>query len=189
MMAFMASEFQRRKVARVFDAMDADGDRFLERSDFEALTARWTENRGWRSGSEGHDRLTRTMMSWWETVLAASDQDRDEKVTLDEVLVVVDRLGTMLDAVTRTAAVMFEAIDENTDGWISAEEYRQLIETWTGRTTDTDEVFARLDLDGDGQLSNREFIELWTQFWVGDDPDQPGTWVFGKVDLPESSGA
>ena len=46
-------------------------------------------------------------------------------------------------------------------------------------------MFARLDLDGDGQLSNREFIELWTQFWVGDDPDEPGSWVFGKVDLPQ----
>ena len=185
MMTFMASEFQRRKVAPVFDAMDVDGDGFLQRSDFEALTARWTENRGGRPGSEGHDRLTMTMMSWWETLLAASDQDRDDRVTLEEVLAVVDPVGTMLDSVTRTAAVMFEAVDENTDGWISAEEYRQLVETWTGQRTDTDEVFARLDLDGDGQLSNREFIELWTQFWVGDDPDEPGSWVFGKVDLPQ----
>ena len=184
----MASEFQRRKVARVFGAMDANGDGLLERSDFEALTARWTESRGSEPGSEDHDRLTRTMMSWWET-LRAFDQDGDDKVTLDEVLAVVDRLGTMLEAVTRTAAVMFAAIDENTDGWISAQEYRQLIETWTGQTTDTDEVFARLDLDGDGQLSNGEFIELWTQFWVGDDPDEPGSWVFGKIELPESSGA
>lgn len=184
MMTFMASEFQRRKVAPVFDAMDVDGDGFLERSDFEALTARWTDKRGSQPGSEGHDRLTRTMMGWWETLLAGSDQDRDEKVTLDEVLALVDRLGTMLNAVTRTAAAMFEAIDEDTDGWISAAEYRQLVETWTGRATDTDEVFARLDLDGDGQLSNGEFIELWTQFWVGDDPDEPGSWVFGKVDAP-----
>lgn len=189
MMTFMASEFQRRKVAPVFDAMDVDGDGFLERSDFEALTARWTENRGHPPGSEGHDRLTRTMMSWWETLLAASDHDRDDKVTLDEALAVVDRSGTMLDTVTKTAAAMFEAIDENTDGWISAEEYRQLIDIWTGRATNIDEIFARLDLDGDGQLSNREFIELWTQFWLGDDPGEPGSWVFGTVDLPEASTA
>jgi len=31
----------------------------------------------------------------------------------------------------------------------------------------------------------RGFIGLWTQFWVGDDPDQPGTRVVGKVELPE----
>lgn len=186
MMTFMATEFQRRKVAPVFDAMDVDGDGFLQRSDFEALTTRWAERRSWQPGSQGHDRLTRTMMGWWQTLLAASDQDRDEKATLQEVLAVVDRLGTMLEAVTTTAAVMFEAVDENTDGWISAEEYHQLIQTWTGQATDTDEVFARLDLDGDGQLSNREFIELWTQFWVGDDPNEPGSWVFGKVDPPQS---
>ena len=188
MMTFMASEFQRRKVAPVFGAMDVDGDGSLQRADFEALTARWTQVRGYRPDSEGHERLTRIMMGWWETLLAASDQDRDDRVTLDEVLAVVDRMGTMLDAIGRTAAAMFETIDENADGWISADEYRQLIQTWTGRATDTDEVFARLDLDGDGQLSNREFIELWTQFWVGDDPDEPGTWVFGKLEPSQSPG-
>ena len=189
MMTRMASEFQRRKVAPVFDAMDVDGDGFLERSDFEALTARWTENRGHPPSSEGHDRLTRAMMRWWESLLTPSDHERDGKVTLDDVLAAVDRFGAMFDTVTRTAAAMFEAIDGNADGWISAEEYHQLIETWTGRTADTDEIFARLDLDGDGELSNREFIELWTQFWIGDDPGEPGSWVFGKVDLPETSTA
>lgn len=182
----MATDFQRCKISGVFHAMDADGDGYLEEADFEVLTGRWTAIRGWDAGSAGHERLTAIMMGWWDALLAASDLDRDDKVTLDEVMLVVDRLGAMSDAVTATAAAMFDAIDENGDGRISAAEYRQLIEAWSGRETDTDEIFPLLDLDGDGHLSAAEFTELWTEFWAGDDPASPGTWVFGRFELPLS---
>lgn len=182
----MASELQRRKVAGVFDAMDVDGDGFLEREDFQALAERWTAVRDLAPGDPDHAKLTGIMMGWWETLLAASDRDRDDKATLDEVLLVVDRLPGMLDAVEATAAAMFEAVDENGDDLISAEEYRQLIETWNGRAVDTDAIFSRLDLDGDGHLSRAEFTALWVEFWVGDDPTSPGTWVFGRFDPTRS---
>jgi Ca2+-binding EF-hand superfamily protein len=181
----MPSELQRRKVSQVFPAMDANGDGLLEQSDFEALTARWTANRGLAPDSSARVRLTAIMMGWWDTLLAASDLDRDNKVTLDEVLQVVDRLGTQLDAVTATASTMFDAVDEDGDGAISAAEYRQLIETWNGKPVDTDEVFPLLDSDHDGSLSREEFIELWTEFWAGDNPEAPGTFVFGRFELPE----
>ncbi|HEX3778816.1 MAG TPA: EF-hand domain-containing protein [Pseudonocardiaceae bacterium] len=180
----MASDFQRRKIAGVFTAMDANGDRYLEQSDFEALAARWTSLRGLAPGSAAYVRLTEIMLGWWAALLAASDRDRDNKVSLDEVLVVVDQLPTMLEAVTGTAEAMFTATDENADGEISAAEYRQLIEAWNGVETDTDEIFPLLDLNHDGQLSKEEFITLWTEFWAGDDPGAPGTWVFGRFEEP-----
>ncbi|MET0136531.1 MAG: EF-hand domain-containing protein [Kibdelosporangium sp.] len=173
----MASDLQRRKVAGVFEAMDANGDGFLDESDFSALADRWTAVRG----PGDHERLRATMLGWWATLLAASDQDRDNKVTLDEVLLVVDRLPTMPAAVTATADAMFEAIDEDRDGMISSGEYRRLIEVWNGRATDTDVTFPMLDGDGDGKLSRAEFTELWLEFWAGDDAAAPGTFVFGPL--------
>ncbi|MFI5614537.1 EF-hand domain-containing protein [Amycolatopsis sp. NPDC051903] len=180
----MASELQRRKITTVFDAMDVDGDGFLTESDFQALTDRWTHTRGLAPGSPEARRLTEIMMGWWTTLLAASDIDRDDKVTLDEVLLVVDQLGDMPGAVRATASAMFEAVDENGDGRISREEYRRLIETWNGTATDTDTVFPVLDLDGDGYVSAAEFTEHWVEFWAGDDAAAPGTWVFGRFELP-----
>ncbi|WP_020674291.1 EF-hand domain-containing protein [Amycolatopsis nigrescens] len=180
----MASELQRRKVTGVFYAMDANKDGLLEKSDFEALTARWTGVRDWAPGSPGYRRLSEIMMGWWEVLLAVSDADRDGKVTLDEVLVVVDGLAENPGPVAETAAAMFEAVDENADGRISAAEYRQLVETWSGAPADTDAVFPLLDLNADGYLSQEEFTELWIEFWAGDDPDAAGTWVFGRFDLP-----
>ncbi|RKT56618.1 EF-hand domain-containing protein [Saccharothrix australiensis] len=174
----MASDLQKRKSAIVFSAMDSNDDGCLERADFEALTDRWV---ALRRGDGGEDRLRELMMTWWDTLRAASDGNSDERVTFDELLSVVDNLGTMLDLVVATAESMFEAVDEDGDGEISAEEYGRMIRAWTGRETPTDAAFARLDLNGDGHVSKGEFARHWVEFWAGDDEDAPGTHVFGEV--------
>jgi hypothetical protein len=117
------------------------------------------------------------MLGWWSALSAASPDG--VRARLDDVMAVVDLLPGMTDAVVATADAMFEAVDENGDGAISRAEYRRLIEAWNGCPTDTDEVFDLLDLDGDGHLSQPEFRVLWAEFWAGDDPAAPGTWVFG----------
>jgi hypothetical protein len=181
----MASDFQRSKVAGVFQAMDRERRGSLAEDDFVALAARWTTLRGLTPDSEQYARLQAIMLGWW-TALASASED-GARATLDDVMAVVDHLPAMLDAVSATADAMFEAIDANGDGRISGAEYRQLIEAWNGRATDTDEVFALLDLDGDGHISHEEFRRLWTQFWVEDDPQAPGTWVFGRFEAPARS--
>ena len=47
----MATDFQRRKIAGVFKAMDDDNDGHLDESDFRALTKRWTTIRGGEPGT------------------------------------------------------------------------------------------------------------------------------------------
>jgi Ca2+-binding EF-hand superfamily protein len=181
----MASEFQRRKILSVFEAMDTDARGFLTEDDFAALAARWTTLRGLAPESEQYGQLNAIMLGWWQSLSAAARDPR--RVFLDDVLTVVDVLPSMADAVTATADAMFEAVDENSDQRISRAEYRQLIEAWNGRETDTDETFALLDPDGDGFISREEFRRLWTQFWAGDDPTAPGTWVFGHFEHPVGS--
>jgi Ca2+-binding EF-hand superfamily protein len=167
----MASDFQHDKIVRVFAAMDVDGDGYLTENDFRALTTRWIALRG----DGDHTRLTAVMMGWWATLRDAAGTDQ---VAIGDVLAVVDQLGQMPQAVEGTAEAMFEAVDENADGRISPAEYHRMIEAWNGES-DTSAAFALLDLNHDGYLSRSEFTTHWTEFWAGDNPDAPGSWVFG----------
>ena len=178
----MASAFQRRKIAGVFGAMDVNGDGLLEEADFEALTARWMKVRDWLPGSEGYERIRGVMMGWWETLREAADQDRDDRVTLDDVMAVIDQLHGMTEAVEATARSMFEAVDQDGDGRIGPDEYEQVVTAWKGYEASAEGIFERLDLDGDGWISLDEFVGLWSGFWMGDDPASPSNWVFGPFE-------
>ncbi|WP_307801076.1 EF-hand domain-containing protein [Actinomadura violacea] len=171
----MASTFQRDKVRSVFDAMDGDGDGALRESDFEDLARRWAAVRV--AGDE--ERLLAVMRGWWDT-LAVHSRTADA-VMIDDVLTVVDLLDGMPEAVTATADSMFEAVDEDGDGLVSPAEYQRMIEAWSGGHADVGDTFALLDLDGDGAISREEFAAHWYEFWAGDDPDAPGSRIFGRV--------
>ncbi|MCM2416929.1 EF-hand domain-containing protein [Streptomyces sp. RKAG293] len=177
----MASVFQRNKIKGMFAAFDADGDGYLRRDDFEALAVRWGRLPGVGPGTELRARVEAVVMGWWEGLLAVGDANNDGSVDFDELVVLVDRLPSMRESVTATADAIFDAVDENGDGRISRSEHRRLIETWHGQSIDTDEVFDLLDLDGDGHLSRPEFAVLWAQFWISDDPTEPGNLVCGRI--------
>ncbi|TWF91582.1 EF-hand domain-containing protein [Saccharopolyspora dendranthemae] len=89
---------------------------------------------------------------------ATADENSDQRITQEEMLAAVENLGAMLDLVTATAESMFEAVDEDGDGRVTAAEYARMIQAWTGREAPTDLAFARLDLNGDGELRRSEFV-------------------------------
>ncbi|MFJ9344712.1 EF-hand domain-containing protein [Streptomyces sp. NPDC101733] len=185
----MASVFQRNKIEGMFAAFDADGDGYLRKDDFEALVLRWGRLPGVEPGTELRARVEEVLMGWWDGLLSVGDANGDGTVDKEELFLLVDRLPLMVEAVVATADTIFDAVDENGDGRISRDEHRRLVDTWHGRRIDTEEVFALLDLDGDGHLSRSEFAALWSQFWISDDPAEPGNHLCGRVPHQRSGSA
>ncbi|MFF4426406.1 hypothetical protein ACFY04_37605 [Streptomyces sp. NPDC001549] len=72
-------------------------------------------------------------------------------------------------------------VDLNADGVISPEEHRRLVETWNGRPADLDGVFELLAPEGAGHLGRERFALLWRQFWISDDPADPGNMLCGRI--------
>ncbi|MFD3676932.1 EF-hand domain-containing protein [Streptomyces sp. NPDC058613] len=176
----MASVFQEHKLKGMFAAFDADGDGYLREEDFAALVARWSLLPGVGPGTELRARMETLLMGWWTALLEAGDVNGDGAVDMGELLSLVDRLPAMVADVTATADTVFDAVDSNGDGVISPEEHLRLVETWNGQPVDMTGVFELLDLNGDGHLSREEFAILWRQFWISDDPVEPGNWLCGR---------
>ncbi|MDU0251825.1 EF-hand domain-containing protein [Streptomyces sp. PU10] len=177
----MASEFQRTKLQDMFNAFDVNGDGCLEEADFAALTTRWSRLPRVRADGELAVRVEDVLLGWWQHLSEAVDTDDDGRIDMDDLLAMVDRLPAMRDAVAATADTVFDAVDENGDGRISRNEHQRLIDLWHGQRVVTGDVFDRLDQDADGHLSRSEFAALWTQFWISDDPAEPGNYVCGPV--------
>jgi Ca2+-binding EF-hand superfamily protein len=177
----MASAFQVGKLKGMFDAFDGDGDGYLREEDFTAAVARWGRLPGVEAGTELRARVETLMMGWWAAILDAGDADGDGAVDLDELLVLVDQLPAMVAEVSATAGTIFDAVDSNGDGRIDREEHRRLVETWNGQPADMAGVFELLDLNGDGHLSRDEFTLLWRQFWISDNPAEPGNLLCGRI--------
>ncbi|MET9359405.1 EF-hand domain-containing protein [Streptomyces sp. NPDC006632] len=177
----MASAFQVHKLKGMFAAFDADGDGCLREEDFTALVARWRRMPAVAPGTELHERVEALLMGWWAALLDAGNTKGDGTVDMSEFLGLVDELPARVAEVTATADTLFDAVDANRDGRIDADEHRTLVETWNGRPVDMAGVFELLDLNGDGHLSREEFALLWRQFWISDDPAEPGNWLCGRI--------
>ncbi|MER5890104.1 EF-hand domain-containing protein [Streptomyces sp. NPDC001941] len=184
----MASTFQRGKIQAMFEAFDADGNGYLEKPDFQALAARWGRLPAVRARGELAARVEGVMLGWWDHLAANAGVGDDGGIDMDALMAMVDRLPAMAGAVTATADTVFDAVDENGDGRISREEHRELIDTWHGRRTETEDVFDVLDQDGDGYLDRAEFAVLWTQFWTSDDPAEPGNLMCGHLPGQRAAG-
>ncbi|MFE5807963.1 EF-hand domain-containing protein [Streptomyces sp. NPDC056491] len=180
----MASVFQEHKLRGMFAAFDADGDGYLREEDFTALVGRWGRLPGVEPGTELRARVEALLMGWWAALLETGDTNGDGAVDMGELLALVDLLPTMVAEVTATADTVFDAVDSNGDGVISPEEHQRLVETWNGRPVDLDGVFELLDPDGHGHLSRERFALLWRQFWISDDPADPGNVLCGRIPAP-----
>ncbi|HEX7277417.1 MAG TPA: EF-hand domain-containing protein [Acidimicrobiales bacterium] len=167
-----------RKTTALFKLFDMNGDGYWERSDFEQFVERLARAQGLEPGSEKLDAVSQVYMQIWDG-LRAADADGDGRVTVEEALSYQEQTFTP-EVVTGFARVVFPTLDHDGDGAIGPEEYRQYLSTSPAfDTTAADETFRRLDTDGDGRITAAEFEQLYLEYFLSDDPDAPGSSLWG----------
>lgn len=178
----MLTDLQKRKMTRLFNVYDIDGSGMIEAQDYRRLVENFAAIRGWDYGSEAYQRLQNKFMFVWEYMQKFGDPDRSETITLDEFLAYASSLleGNYGAIAGSTGSFLFDLIDEDSDGLITLSEFQMFY--WGYGIEDEKiaaEIFARLDLNGDGTMSADEFAQHGYDFHYSDDPDCPGNWFFG----------
>ncbi|WP_055565303.1 EF-hand domain-containing protein [Streptomyces atriruber] len=180
------NELRKRKYERWFRAADVDGDGAITRQDVVIMSERCLQARGIPPDSPQGMQMHETMNRFWESVIAPSDSDKDDRVTSAELteafaVTFADR-ARYAEELAPVADRFFDLADGDGDGAISLTEFTHIFGS-TGRAADEEcaEVFDALDLDASGALSRAEYHEAASEFFYGDDPGSPANHLFGRL--------
>lgn len=149
----------------------------------EADVAGWVDRlasiRGWSTGSAPYQELEGLFGDIYRR-LEASLADEHGLVPITPLAEILKAIPAISPSdLSAWANGLFRLLDADEDGLIGRLEYRRLLESLFVDETDADESFAHLHLDGDGRLSQEQFVDLHREFFCSADPGVPGCWFWG----------
>ena len=183
----MLSDILQKKLTRHFQFRDLNKDGFVERADWEQCARNLAALRGWQPGSAEYEDVMAQHVAMWTTFWQPADQDQDGKVILEEYLHLAEtqrRLGFEYEMkqIARLFAAIFDTIDLDGDGQISRDEYKLFFEAWGIDTALAEAAFSRMDFNADGRLSREVFLQYGSNFYISDEPDVVGNYLFGPYE-------
>ncbi len=184
--------FQRRKLATMFAALDLDRDGAIRLSDFTRRVETLAKMKGWLPDSEPYARNYAYALAEWGNLLESAETDGDGQVSLGEFLHWADVFLDDRDAVRAYAhgdvQLLFDAMDVDRDGRVSAAEYRTYLEACGIDASAAADFFAYADLDEDGMIARSEMSHAMEEFLLSQNPKAAGNYLFGPL-VPDSAGA
>lgn len=185
----MLTEFQKRKLMKLFSMYDAQNLGVLKLSDFEQLAQRLAELRGWKPGTPAYEKnLNQYLFFQWNRIRTTIKQKlqhpKDGSVNLEEWFAyynIVLNDKTYQEELNLLTEAVFYVVDVDETGHLDKSEWADLFRVYNLPVIYVDETFARIDLDGDGVLSKEEVLSMVQVFLNSDEPDQPGNYMFGPI--------
>ena len=182
----MLSAFRRAKLAHQFRIYDTNADGVLERTDLLRVADALAAARGDEPGSAAYQTLSAHYEELWAPLQRRAGGALHAKVTLEAYLAwhaeVLADVATYEEALGAMAGLLFDVFDEDGDGVVYLAEYERFARA-TGIPGTPASWFPRLDLDGDGRLTRNEVRALSEQFYFSDDPQAPGNWFYGAMEI------
>ena len=180
----MLTDFQKRKIANLFTVHDLNHDGAIERSDYVEYAQRLAAESGVGQGSSKYEELMSRFLGFWEMLRQAADRNHDSRITMREWFALFDQLLSTPDSARKMQPIgeaVFSMLDRNGDGNVTLDEYQWLYSSGALDPKLAADSFKRLDTDHDGRISLQELTARLFEFFTSNDPDSPGTWLFGPV--------
>lgn len=175
-----------RKLEKMFSTLDLNGDGVIGRADFLRRVEGFARLRTWTSETPEYRRNVAYSLEEWRNLRETADIDENGTISFEEYLRFGDVFLSDRDAVRAYARgdvqLLFDAMDTDGDGKVTAAEYREYLEVCGVDTAGADIFFARADIDRDGRISRAEMAHAFEEFLVSEDPELRGSFPFGALD-------
>lgn len=180
----MLTDLQKQKFTNLFNHEDLNHDGYYEQADHEEFARRICETIGFLPGSPEHERVYVAVGTIRrQEKLREFYESRNYRLTLDDYLALTDRIvhdeELMAQLTTNHVQSMLGLWDQDKDGKLSRDEYVKLEWCYGVDEAAATEAFHHLDRDVDGYVTIDEGIAAVKDFYLSDDPDAPGNWLFG----------
>ncbi|CAH1788357.1 unnamed protein product [Owenia fusiformis] len=188
---FTLSEFQKKKIMRVFDMFyDISNDKIIEWKDFTMAIKKISDIHEWPKGGAQQENAMQTLKLIWEGLKKYADDNQDDKVTVEEwfkmwteCLKASKEMSDLPPWQVKYMNFMFDVNDTSGDDLIDVNEYTTVYTDYGIPKEQCVEAFNTFSDNGKVKITRTEFGKLWAEYFLSDDRSAKGNFLFGPLDF------
>ena len=182
----MLTTIQVDKLTHFFNILDHNGNGVLQEDDFFGVGENLCITSSVPYGSEEYYEVLAKSRGLFLQFLRDMGK-HDKVISLPEWITYFDQNVLSTNSFTNlkyyiklTTNFIFDLFDQNKDGRISIDEYLDMFTAYRIDVKYSAKSFLRLDSNRDEFISKGELLHAVFEFFVSDDPDADGNWIFGN---------
>lgn len=181
----MLTEFQTRKMTKLFSLYDYDGNGYLEKKDYLALGERIAADSNIKSGTTMYDMIMKRVLTDWTETVQFADIDQDGRISIEDWLgfmnLAVENPAIYKVTVTDIAESFFESWDIDGSGKIGINEWKRAFRIFGQSEHDGEAAFVALAGNANGSLSHDDVHTALDGFFRSNEPSDLCNAMFGSL--------
>ena len=184
----MSSDFQTKKIMRLFQALDYDNNGFLERSDLVKEAANLAELRGLDPKSKEASTLSQMLEAMYKDLFTMAGPKGN--ATCEQLVGFWQKIASgvrandmgALEGLKMAGRATMALLDADKSNTITYTEYDAWVRSLNPAVKfDTKAAWQKLDADKDGCLTVTEMDKVLREFFVDGDPNAAGSYLLGPI--------
>ncbi|MFH8748041.1 EF-hand domain-containing protein [Streptomyces rimosus] len=167
-----------------FNLADVNGNGYIEEDDLRQLAERTLTHFGYSKESPKWARLHEAYVKAWQIMYELTDTDKDNRISRTEFQGYMDRNAkpSTADGLLRPITdAEFDVADTDNDGYLSQDEYAELLRAFGLSTRDARTGARSIDTDSDGRISHEEYFVACRDLYSREAADDRSSQVFGPL--------